>query len=148
MNPKIVIPIVIVAILATAGVMSFSGKDTPPKPVEINGVFTAIDIATNKATFKFRHPQDGKMKELNEVIPADCVITLNGKPTDMSMLQVGDEAHVKAEYHKKTKLIVPLEIAVERAVLAAPDSKDDPTSFKEGKSGANPGDDPAAIDDE
>jgi hypothetical protein len=104
-----------VAVFATGG-FAFKEWILPriPFTVEIEGTITRITPQERTATVEFTNPKDGKLIELQEKVPEECEIYLNGKPATLDELETGDSVWISAKFVKQTKTITPKVVKVNR----------------------------------
>jgi hypothetical protein len=83
---KALIAIAAFVILAVIVVPRFM----PAAPYEGQGRITSIDPAERTISVEVIDPTNGIARELSGIVPADCVITINGAPAAFADLRVDD----------------------------------------------------------
>ncbi len=74
-----------------------------PVAQEGDGTITFLDAAARKAALEVVDPANGATREYRGDIPAECVITINGKPARLEELKVGDRVHVNVRLDRKVR---------------------------------------------
>jgi len=68
----------------------------PDATHEAKGTITYIDTGVSTITVEVIDPANGATREFTGIVPADCIITINGRPAEFSDLRVYDTIHARA----------------------------------------------------
>ena len=72
-----------------------------PRPVqEARGRITHIDPSTGVISVEVIDPANGTKREVSGGVPADCAITIDGKPATFTDLRVDDSIRARARMEK------------------------------------------------
>jgi hypothetical protein len=104
--------VVVIIILGGAGLIGIRSLAPAPSH-EGQGTITSIDAAARTATVEAIDPANGNRRDYVGSVPAECPITINGKPAKLEDLRVGDLARVRVRSDRKTQ-----KVAGKRPVIA------------------------------
>ncbi|MCG3137507.1 MAG: 3',5'-cyclic adenosine monophosphate phosphodiesterase CpdA [Phycisphaerae bacterium] len=84
----------------------------------VSGTLTDLKVETRQAWFEFPHPKSGKVIEISVTVPPDCPIELDGQLVQLSDLEIGDRATVRAMWLGKKDIRIR-HVTVERSQQSA-----------------------------
>lgn len=102
-NLRKAMPVIIGAVVVLVAVVAvLSGRSgSAAKPV--NGVMTFVDAGKRLGAAEILDPRTNVQREMLGEFPPDCVITINGKPAELSDVRVGDKVKVVASVVKEER---------------------------------------------
>lgn len=96
-------PVLVGAIVVLVTVVAVLGRRSGSEAKPVNGVMTYVDAAKRLGAAEILDPRTNVQREMLGEFPPDCVITINGKPAELSDLRIGDKVKVVASIVKEER---------------------------------------------
>lgn len=109
---RIVILVAGLIVVAAFGAVSLT-RSLASVEREIKGTIASLNLETRHASLSFKHPRTWKDMTVDGVVPADCPITIDGRPATLADLHVGEHVRVRCRI-TADKRITPLAVVAVR----------------------------------